>query len=130
MKKKRIKDDTDDDKSINLEMTDDEETDDEFVHGVEQVNNSEDEEMTNAEFEESGNAPIPTPPITIESPTITTVVPEFGALTAIQLRVAKLEKDVFELKNIDLFAEDLATLKSQVPNVVDEYHGPKLSDAL
>ncbi|GJV41842.1 hypothetical protein Tco_1420282, partial [Tanacetum coccineum] len=44
------KDDTDDDKSINLEMTDDE-----FVHGVEQVNNDEDEEMTNAEVEESGN---------------------------------------------------------------------------
>ncbi|GKB77894.1 hypothetical protein Tco_0944789, partial [Tanacetum coccineum] len=49
------KDDTDDDKSINLEMTDDEETDDEFVHGVEQVNDSEDEEITNAEFEESRN---------------------------------------------------------------------------
>ncbi|GKB35947.1 hypothetical protein Tco_0880889 [Tanacetum coccineum] len=221
MKKKRIKDDTDDDKSINLEMTDDEETDDEFVHGVEQVNNSEDEEMTNAEFEESGNgdeentdvaktdagrtkevkddgkkvklpltssslsislgfgyqflklssdtylvitvkdttyaeinslfphtstrnsfnitvtilphqttSPIPTPPITIESPTITTVVPKSGALTAIQLRVAKLEKDVSELKKIDLSVEALATLKSQVPNVVDEYIGSKLGDAL
>ncbi|GKC30583.1 hypothetical protein Tco_1037877 [Tanacetum coccineum] len=44
------KDDTDEDKSINLEMTDDE-----FVHGVEQVNNDEDEEMTNAEVEESRN---------------------------------------------------------------------------
>ncbi|GJR57683.1 hypothetical protein Tco_1499845 [Tanacetum coccineum] len=49
------KDDIEDDKSINLEMTDDEETDDEFVHGVEQVNDSEDEEITNAEFEESRN---------------------------------------------------------------------------
>nr|GEU79524.1 retrovirus-related Pol polyprotein from transposon TNT 1-94 [Tanacetum cinerariifolium] len=49
------KDDTDDDKSINLEMTDDEETDDEFVHGVEQVNDNEDEEMTNAKVEESRN---------------------------------------------------------------------------
>ncbi|GJR37073.1 hypothetical protein Tco_1212757 [Tanacetum coccineum] len=49
------KDDTDDDKSINLEMTDDEETDDEFVHGVKQVNDNEDEEMTNAEVEESRN---------------------------------------------------------------------------
>ncbi|GKF16839.1 hypothetical protein Tco_0061757, partial [Tanacetum coccineum] len=49
------KDDTDDDKSINLEMTDDVETDDEFIHGVEQVNDDEDEEMTNAEVEESRN---------------------------------------------------------------------------
>nr|GFA11634.1 hypothetical protein [Tanacetum cinerariifolium] len=44
------KDDTDDDKSIDLEMTDDE-----FVHGVEQVNDDEDEEMTNAEVEEFRN---------------------------------------------------------------------------
>ncbi|GJS33370.1 hypothetical protein Tco_0531752 [Tanacetum coccineum] len=67
------KKDDDDDKSIDLELTDDEETDDEFVHGEEhvqddheetddefvygdeQVNNDEDEEMTNAEIEESRN---------------------------------------------------------------------------
>ncbi|GJR85373.1 hypothetical protein Tco_0209384 [Tanacetum coccineum] len=49
------KDDIEDDKSNDLEMTDDEETDDEFVHGVEQVNDDEDEEMTNAEVKESGN---------------------------------------------------------------------------
>nr|GEZ71634.1 hypothetical protein [Tanacetum cinerariifolium] len=49
------KDDTDDDKSIDLEMTDDEETDDEFVQGVEQVNDDEDEEMENAEAKESRN---------------------------------------------------------------------------
>ncbi|GJX08552.1 hypothetical protein Tco_0196484 [Tanacetum coccineum] len=48
------KDDTNDDKSIDLEMTDDEETDDEFVHGDEQVNDDEDEEMLNAEVEDSG----------------------------------------------------------------------------
>ncbi|GJR30414.1 hypothetical protein Tco_1106646 [Tanacetum coccineum] len=49
------KDDTDDDKSIDLEMIDDEETKDEFVQGDEQVNDDEDEKMTNAEVEESGN---------------------------------------------------------------------------
>ncbi|GJW17862.1 hypothetical protein Tco_0025298 [Tanacetum coccineum] len=66
------KDDDDDDKSINLEKTDDEETNDEFVHsgeyvqtddketddefvqGDEQVNGDKDEEMTNAEVEDSG----------------------------------------------------------------------------
>nr|GEZ49232.1 hypothetical protein [Tanacetum cinerariifolium] len=47
--------DTDDDKSIDLEMTDDEETDDEVLQGKEQVNDDEDEEMTNAEVKESGN---------------------------------------------------------------------------
>ncbi|GJY41502.1 hypothetical protein Tco_0428772 [Tanacetum coccineum] len=48
------KDDTDDDKSIDLEMTDDEETDDEVLQGKEQVNHDEDEEMLNAEVEDSG----------------------------------------------------------------------------
>ncbi|GJZ86677.1 hypothetical protein Tco_0658287 [Tanacetum coccineum] len=63
------KKDDDDNKSINLEQTNDEETDDEFVHGKEhvqdnddelvhcdeQVNDDEDEEMTNAKVEESRN---------------------------------------------------------------------------
>ncbi|GJW69927.1 hypothetical protein Tco_0126844, partial [Tanacetum coccineum] len=70
--------------------------------------------------------PIPTPPITTDAPTITTVLPESDALSVVQLRVVKLEKDVSELKKIDLFAEALATLNSQVPNVVDEYLGSKL----
>ncbi|GJS29159.1 hypothetical protein Tco_0489779 [Tanacetum coccineum] len=172
----------DDDKSIDLEMTDDEETEDEFVQGEEQVNDDEDEEMTNAKVEDYGKGvakisdvakakvektevdttdaeikslldikiqsevphiqssfvltvpvlvifelsvltpipktpsaaliitlpppfvstislvpqktttSIPTPPIITESPTITTVVPESDALSAVQLRVAKLEK--------------------------------------
>ncbi|GJU28992.1 hypothetical protein Tco_1172581 [Tanacetum coccineum] len=74
--------------------------------------------------------PIPTPPITTESPTITTAVPESDALTAVQLRVAKLEKGVSGLKKYDISAKALATLKSQVPNVVDDYLGSKLGDAL
>ncbi|GKF20479.1 hypothetical protein Tco_0069117, partial [Tanacetum coccineum] len=40
----------DDDKSINLEITDDEETEDEFVLGDEQVNENEEEEMTDLSF--------------------------------------------------------------------------------
>nr|GEZ03981.1 hypothetical protein [Tanacetum cinerariifolium] len=55
---------------------------------------------------------IPTPPITTDAPTITTTVPESAALSAVQLRVAKLDKDVSKLKKIDHFAEALATLKS------------------
>ncbi|GJU74802.1 hypothetical protein Tco_1266207 [Tanacetum coccineum] len=245
------KDDTDDDKSIDLEMTDDEETEYEFVQGDEQVNDDEDEEMTNAEVEKSGNgdaeisnaakadvgkteevkdgakkaelpptsssssvssgfgdqflklssdtslvstvkdttdaeinslldikiqsefpyiqstsvlrvpvsvisepsilsptqetplvapvitlplpsvstispvphktiAPIPALPITTDAPTITTVVPESDALTAVHLRVAKLEKDVSELKKIDHTIEALATLK-HTANLIQKY---------
>ncbi|GJT19238.1 hypothetical protein Tco_0877944 [Tanacetum coccineum] len=45
------KDDDDDDKIIDLEKTDNEETDDDFVHSV---NNDEDKEMTNVKVEDSG----------------------------------------------------------------------------
>ncbi|GJY08300.1 retrovirus-related pol polyprotein from transposon TNT 1-94 [Tanacetum coccineum] len=43
------------------------------------------------------------------------------------LRVAKLKKDVFELKNVDHSVATIATLKSQVPTVVDNYLGSKLA---
>nr|GEW10223.1 hypothetical protein [Tanacetum cinerariifolium] len=52
------KDDADDDKSIDLEMTNYEETEDEFVQGKEQVNDDEDKEMTNSKVEESGNGDV------------------------------------------------------------------------
>ncbi|GJQ89296.1 retrovirus-related pol polyprotein from transposon TNT 1-94 [Tanacetum coccineum] len=54
--------------------------------------------------------PIPAQPIITESPTITTAVPKFDALTTVRLRVVKLEKDVSKLKKIDLSAEALTTL--------------------
>ncbi|GKD32104.1 hypothetical protein Tco_1242882 [Tanacetum coccineum] len=57
--------------------------------------------------------PIPTPPITTDSPIVTTAVPESNALTAVELRVAKLEKDVSELKIVDHSSEALAVLQSQ-----------------
>ncbi|GJT85769.1 hypothetical protein Tco_0236245 [Tanacetum coccineum] len=52
--------DTNDDKSIDLEMTDDEETDDEVLQGKEQVNDDKDEEMLNAKVEilEKGDAEV------------------------------------------------------------------------
>ncbi|GJT56171.1 hypothetical protein Tco_0991225 [Tanacetum coccineum] len=64
---------------------------------------------------------IPTAPITTDAPTITTVIPESDALTSVQLRVAKLEKDVSKLKKIDHSAEALTTLKSQVPTSAPEF---------
>ncbi|GJZ60656.1 hypothetical protein Tco_0616472 [Tanacetum coccineum] len=66
---------------------------------------------------------IPTPIITTDSPTIITTVSESNALPAIQLRVAKLEKDGSKLKKIDLSVEALVALKTQVPYVVDNYLG-------
>ncbi|GJU10717.1 hypothetical protein Tco_1133113 [Tanacetum coccineum] len=60
--------------------------------------------------------PIPTPAIITDAPTITTVVFESNALSVVQLRVAKLEKDISELKKIDLFVEALTALKIQVPS--------------
>ncbi|GJU32372.1 hypothetical protein Tco_1175961 [Tanacetum coccineum] len=221
------KDDVDDDKSIDLEMTDDEETDDEFVHGDEQVNDNDDEEMTNAEVEDSrkGNAeisdvakadaekieeikddakkaklpptssnlsislgfgdqflklssdtslvgtakdttdaeinslldikiqsevpyiqspyvltipvsvisktvvPIPIPETPLVAPS-TTLLPPPSVSTIPHQRVAKLEKDVSELKKTDHSAESLATLKSQVPTVVEHYLKSKIGDDL
>ncbi|GJX91452.1 hypothetical protein Tco_0344778 [Tanacetum coccineum] len=129
------KDDTDDDKSINLEMTDDEETDDEFVHGDEQVNDDEDEEMTNAEVEESrkGNAKISDVAKAdagktdeIKDDAKKAKLPPISS--SLSLRVAKLEKDVSELKKIDHSAEALATLK--FPTVVEHYLGSKIGDDL
>nr|GEX67740.1 hypothetical protein [Tanacetum cinerariifolium] len=74
--------------------------------------------------------PILTPPITTDAPTITTTVPKSNALSAVQLRGVKLEKDVSELKKIDHSTEALATLKSQVPMVVEHYIGSKIGDDL
>ncbi|GJT96407.1 hypothetical protein Tco_1091925 [Tanacetum coccineum] len=74
--------------------------------------------------------PIPPPPIITNSPIITSVVPEYDTLFAIQLRVTKLEKDVSKLNKIDHFAKALATLKSQVPIVVEQYLGSKIGDDL
>nr|GEX42143.1 copia protein [Tanacetum cinerariifolium] len=44
------------------------------------------------------------------------------------LRAVKLEKDVSDLKKIDVSAEALAALKTQVPSVVDNYLGSKVGD--
>ncbi|GJX32305.1 hypothetical protein Tco_0242160, partial [Tanacetum coccineum] len=68
------------------------------------------------------------PPITTDAPIITFVVPESDALSAVQLRVAKLENDVSGLKKINLSVEALVALKTQVPSIVDNYLGSKVGD--
>ncbi|GJW34181.1 retrovirus-related pol polyprotein from transposon TNT 1-94 [Tanacetum coccineum] len=69
--------------------------------------------------------PIPTPPITTDTPTVTNVVLESDVLNVVQLRVAKLEKDMSELKKIDLPAKAITNLKTQVPTVIYNYLGSK-----
>nr|GEX56631.1 hypothetical protein [Tanacetum cinerariifolium] len=74
--------------------------------------------------------PIPLPPIITNAPIITSVVPESDTRSPVQLRVAKLEKDVSELKKIYQYAKALATLSSQVPTVIKQYLGSKINNDL
>ncbi|GKA81100.1 hypothetical protein Tco_0787792 [Tanacetum coccineum] len=78
---------------------------------------------------ETTNLP-PIPEILIETPVATAISPPQVTPTILILRVTKLEKDVSKLKNIDHSAKTIATLKSQVPTVVDNYLRSKLGDAL
>ncbi|GJW90064.1 hypothetical protein Tco_0167617, partial [Tanacetum coccineum] len=64
------------------------------------------------------------------STTITTSLPEITPFIALQLRVARLEQEMSEVKKTDHSADVLASIKSQVPTVVDKYLGTKLDDAL
>nr|GEX91056.1 hypothetical protein [Tanacetum cinerariifolium] len=57
--------------------------------------------------------PIPTPQITTDSPTIIIAIHKSDALSIVELRLEKLEKDVLELKTIDHFSEALVIKKEQ-----------------
>ncbi|GJV31451.1 hypothetical protein Tco_1391851 [Tanacetum coccineum] len=70
------------------------------------------------------------PPINTEATTIITTIPEITPFIALQLRVAKLEQDMSEVKKTDHSAAVLASIQSQVPTVVDKYLGTKVDDAL
>ncbi|GJU41185.1 hypothetical protein Tco_1194142 [Tanacetum coccineum] len=70
------------------------------------------------------------PPINTEATTITTSLPEITPFIALQLRVARLEQEMSEVKKTDHSADVLASIKSQVPMAVDKYLGTKLDDAL
>ncbi|GKA30017.1 hypothetical protein Tco_0716262 [Tanacetum coccineum] len=70
------------------------------------------------------------PPINTEATTITTSLPEITPFIALQLRVAKLEQEMSEVKKTDHSADVLASIRSQVPTAIDNYLGTKLDDAL
>ncbi|GKC75971.1 hypothetical protein Tco_1126745, partial [Tanacetum coccineum] len=74
-------------------------------------------------------------PITSEtSPLIhevpTTPFPDFEAFTVVQQKVSESEKDVKEIKQVDHLEAIIATIKTHVPSVVNEYLGSSLGDAL
>ncbi|GJS90980.1 hypothetical protein Tco_0773616 [Tanacetum coccineum] len=73
---------------------------------------------------------VTTPPINTEATTITTTLPEITSFIALQLRVAKLELEMAEVKKTGHSAAVLASIKSQVPIVIDKYLGTKLDDDL
>ncbi|GJY75610.1 hypothetical protein Tco_0480726, partial [Tanacetum coccineum] len=70
------------------------------------------------------------PPINTEATTITTSLPEITPFIALQLRVARLEQEMSEVKKTDHSTDVLASIRSQVPTAVDKYLGSKLDDAL
>ncbi|GJV37583.1 hypothetical protein Tco_1410060 [Tanacetum coccineum] len=82
------------------------------------------------EFSSPKPSSLVTPPlINTEATTITTSIPEITPFIALQLRVARLEQEMSEVKKTDHSANVLASIKSQVPTVVDKYLGTKLDDA-
>ncbi|GJT75697.1 hypothetical protein Tco_1042422 [Tanacetum coccineum] len=150
------KKDDDDDKIIDLEQIDDEETNDEFVHEVTdaaKVDARKSKEVKDdakkAELPPtSSNLSVSsgfgdqflkllsdTSLISTVKDTIDTKInslldikiqSQVPDIQSPPLRIAKLEEDVSELKKIDHSAKAIASLKSQVLTVIENYLGSKL----
>ncbi|GJT33186.1 hypothetical protein Tco_0923605 [Tanacetum coccineum] len=77
-------------------------------------------------------SPIPTTSTitTTEAPTSTSINPKSETLSALQLRVSDLEKEVKELKQVDLSTTLHASIRSEVPLAFNEYLRSSLGDAL
>ncbi|GKF15051.1 hypothetical protein Tco_0056513, partial [Tanacetum coccineum] len=71
-----------------------------------------------------------TPAIQNATTEVPPLIPESETLFALYQRITNLEKDVKELKNVDNSTTVISTIKSEVPNVVKEYLGSSLDDAL
>ncbi|GJT73587.1 hypothetical protein Tco_1032873 [Tanacetum coccineum] len=65
------------------------------------------------------------PPINTEATTITTSLPEITPFIALQLRVARLEQEMSEVKKTDHSADVLASIKSQVPTSIKNQESEK-----
>ncbi|GKD57409.1 copia protein, partial [Tanacetum coccineum] len=71
--------------------------------------------------------PIPTPPITTEAPSVTTIP---DPLHVVIQRVYVLKKDVQELKEVDNTITLRTSLISEIPSAINAYLGSSLGDAL
>ncbi|GJS63803.1 hypothetical protein Tco_0678367, partial [Tanacetum coccineum] len=71
--------------------------------------------------------PTPTP---IPAKTSIPVLPDFSSLFQFNQRVSNLEKGLSELKQADQSAQLLATIKSQIPAMVDAHLGTRLGDSI
>ncbi|GKF81193.1 hypothetical protein Tco_0239795, partial [Tanacetum coccineum] len=71
--------------------------------------------------------PILTPPITTEAPFVITILDLLHIVIQI---VSVLEKDVQELKEVDNTTTLRASLKPEIPSVVNAFLGSSLGDAL
>ncbi|GJR47168.1 hypothetical protein Tco_1315271 [Tanacetum coccineum] len=89
-----------------------------------------DQEKTNVVDETDSIIPDLSHQINTEATTIITTLPEITPFIALQLRVAKLEQDMSEVKKTDHSAAVLAFIQSHVPTVVEKYVGTKIDDAL
>ncbi|GJU75451.1 hypothetical protein Tco_1272521 [Tanacetum coccineum] len=76
---------------------------------------------------QQSSTPIPTPPIIIDALTVTTIVLESDVLSTVQLRVENLEKDVSELKRLDISTEAFVALQIHVLIAVDNYLDSKIT---
>nr|GEV49757.1 hypothetical protein [Tanacetum cinerariifolium] len=158
LKDEEKKDDDDEDKSIDIEKTDDEEADGEFMQ------DDVDKEMKDVEDAESGNGdeeitnttkadaektkevkddnkkaelPLSSSSLSVSSgfdPTRDTTDPvsinPHYPLPAISQIVSVMEKDVQEIKVVDHTILLLASLRSKIPLAVNAYLGSSLGDAL
>ncbi|GJX36503.1 hypothetical protein Tco_0248060 [Tanacetum coccineum] len=71
---------------------------------------------------------VPNLSLILTSSNVTTAILKSNTLSVVELRVAKLEKDVSELKTFDHSSEALVVLQSYVPTVVDSYLDTKVRD--
>nr|GEX46328.1 hypothetical protein [Tanacetum cinerariifolium] len=138
------KDDKDDDvdDEANDHISDYKDTDDEAKSDEDEIYTykictckDEDEEMLNAKVNDSDkcdkevtDAAKADAEKTLEVKDATKKTKLPPTISSLSLRVAKLEKDVYELKNIDLSTEAFVALKTQVPSVVGNYLRSKFGD--
>ncbi|GKB65518.1 hypothetical protein Tco_0921704 [Tanacetum coccineum] len=75
------------------------------------------------------STPTPTP-TAIPTKTSIPALLDFSSLFQFNQRVSNLEKELSELKQADQSAQLLATIKSQIPAMVDAHLGTRLGDSI